>query len=400
MVELKLHDIGEGMTEGEVLHYFVKVGDQVKSDQPLVEVQTDKMTAELPSPATGVVKEILIQTGNTVEVGTTLLIIEDGKQQKLKTVDKPQKETSEGTRQISFVSKKGSKRNILAAPYTRKIARDLGIDIEEITGSGPAGRVTDEDVYRFVNEPASPSEKAIMQDAPVCESENRETIPFKGRRKQIAKKMTQSLFTIPHVSHFDEVDMTELLALIQTLKDDGEKISVASFFIKAIQLSLRAHPIFNSVLDEENEVIQLKKEFNIGIAVDTEEGLIVPVIHHVEKKSISEIQKEMKELISKAQQNELSHKELTGGTFTISNVGPLGSTGATPIINHPEAGLMAFHKTKKRPAVVDDQIVIRSMMNVSMSFDHRVADGVAAVRFTNQFIELIENPAKMLLEMV
>ena len=212
--------------------------------------------------------------------------------------------------------------------------------------------------------------------------------------------MTKSLFTIPHVSHFDEVDMTELLTLVDRLKQSNQSVSVVSFFIKAIGLALKDYPIFNAALDEENELIHLKKNVNIGIAVDAEDGLIVPVISHVEQKSLKEIHMEMKELIGKAQRNELTHKEMSGGTFTISNVGPLGSTGATPIINHPEVGLMAFHKTKKRPAVVDDQIVIRSMMNVSMSFDHRVADGASAVKFTNRMIELIEDPSKMLLEMV
>ncbi|RDI47963.1 dihydrolipoamide acetyltransferase family protein [Falsibacillus pallidus] len=410
MVELKLHDIGEGMTEGEVLHYFVKVGDQVKSDQPLVEVQTDKMTAELPSPAAGIVKEILIGTGNTVEVGTTLLIIESegvkhfSPQAEQKLPEKPVHNEIKETAPAALLSKK----RVLAAPYTRKIARELGVNIEEVKGTGPAGRVTDEDVHRFMKngsqstqveakDPVKPESKA-SQSAPVDLAP--ESIPFKGRRKQIAKKMTKSLFTIPHVSHFDEVDMTTLLAMVGEWKESNQRISIAALFIKAIGLALKDFPIFNAVLDEENEQIHLKRNINIGVAVDTEDGLIVPVIHHVEQKSIKAIHEEMKQLIEKAQRNELSAKEMTGGTFTISNVGPLGSTGATPIINHPEVGLMAFHKTKKRPVVVKDEIVIRSMMNMTMSFDHRVADGAHAVRFTNRVIELLENPSKMILEMV
>ncbi|WP_433748441.1 dihydrolipoamide acetyltransferase family protein [Falsibacillus pallidus] len=410
MVELKLHDIGEGMTEGEVLHYFVKVGDQVKSDQPLVEVQTDKMTAELPSPATGIVKEILIGTGNTVEVGTTLLIIESGDGKSSSPVQRekriPDKPSDTIIKEHSYAVQNISKKRVLAAPYTRKIARELGINIEEIKGTGPAGRVTDDDVHRFMkNGPQAaqieaPVKSEIKSSQPVPMDLAPESIPFKGRRKQIAKKMTKSQFTIPHVSHFDEVDMTPLLTMVEEWKASNQRISIAAFFIKAIGLALRDFPIFNAVLDEENEQIHLKKNINIGVAVDTEDGLIVPVVHHVEQKSIKAIHEEMKQLIEKAQRNELSAKEMTGGTFTISNVGPLGSTGATPIINHPEVGLMAFHKTKKRPAVINDEIVIRSMMNLTMSFDHRIADGAHAVRFTNRVIELLENPSKMILEMV
>ncbi len=421
MLEVKLVDIGEGMHEGEILHYFVKVGDRVTADQALVEVQTDKMTAELPSPGTGIVKEILVETGNTVTVGTTLLIIEEEggtsaltqtEEKSESTVEKQEPVIAEVTKQESKEFKPaaaGQMKVVLAAPYTRKIARDHGVNIEEIVGTGPAGRVTDEDVYRYIEQLKNPvstqdevKKEVSEQPAAVYEVAKRdpEVIPFKGRRKQIAKKMSQSLFTIPHVTHFEEIDMTDLIEFRSELKEMGHNISVAAFFIKALQLALKDFPIFNAKLDEENEVIKLEKVYNIGIAADTEEGLIVPVIHNVETKSIKQIHKEMKELNKKAQENKLSMKELTGSTFTISNVGPLGSIGATPIINYPEVALMAFHKTKEMPVVRNKEIVIRSMMNVSMSFDHRVADGGTAVAFTNRFKELIENPKMLLLELV
>ncbi|WP_318036124.1 2-oxo acid dehydrogenase subunit E2 [Halobacillus salinarum] len=231
------------------------------------------------------------------------------------------------------------------------------------------------------------------------------TIPFKGRRKQIAKKMTQSLYTAPHVTHFDEVDMTELLKVKAQLKRGtdrrpGIQVSVAAFFIKALQLSLQQFPIFNSKLDEEKEEIFLESSYNIGLATGTDEGLIVPVLKNVEKLSLTEIHKQMKALTKKAVENQLSGHDLRGGTFTISNVGPMGSTGATPILNYPEAGLMAFHKTKKMPVVVNDEIVIREMMNVSLTFDHRIADGSQSVAFTNLFIDYIENPYAMLTELI
>lgn len=283
------------------------------------------------------------------------------------------------------------------------------MDIEQITGTGPAGRITEEDVLRFVNG----TETSIRKEQPVAPTINKELpageteeIPFRGRRKQIAKKMTQSLFTIPHVTHFEEVDMTNVLELKKQLKmldpdkSKGFAISVASFFIKAIQLALADFPVFNSKLDEEKEVIRLEKQVNIGIATDAEDGLIVPVIKNVERRSIKDINRDMKKKITKAKEGTLTREDLTGGTFTISNVGPLGSMGATPIINAPEVALMAFHKTKKMPVVIHDEIQIRSVMNVSMSFDHRVADGATAVQFTNRFKELIENPSVMVLELI
>ncbi|MBB2480504.1 2-oxo acid dehydrogenase subunit E2 [Bacillus sp. APMAM] len=389
LVEVKLHDIGEGMTEGEVLTYFVKKGDRVKSDQPLVEVQTDKMTAELPSPISGIVRDILIEEGTNVTVGTTLLII-DTEEIHSDSSHRPEKPLP--------------KKRIIAAPHTRRIARELGVDIEQVVGSGPIGRVTDEDIYKFVSKAENPAPPLVeeIEEAPKqmkISPINPVEIPFKGRRKQIAAKMTKSLYTIPHVTHFEEVDVTNLLSLKNELKDDGTNISVAAFFIKAIYLALKDYPIFNSILDEEKEIIQLKQEYNIGVAVDTKEGLIVPVIHHVEQKSLKTIHQEMKEYIQKAQDNKLTREDITGGTFTISNVGPLGGIGATPIINYPESALVAFHKTKKRPAVINDEIVVRSIMNISMSFDHRVADGATAVAFTNRLVSLLENPSKMLLEL-
>ncbi|YCA43841.1 2-oxo acid dehydrogenase subunit E2 [Bacillus sp. JZ8] len=419
MVEVKLHDIGEGMTEGEIIHYFVKAGDTVTVDQPLLEVQTDKMVAELPSPASGKVKNIIIDTGDTVEVGTTLLVLEteEGKAAESKG-EKPLEglssekveELPTTLNQTAPVAQETERRFIIAAPYTRKVARKFGVDINEVTGTGKSGRITVEDVHNFVkerderssleerqetffkvNEEEAELKRNIQEQG--AKKEVKETMPFRGRRKQIAKKMTKSLYTIPHVTHFEEADLTELLAYRNDLKEMNMNISVAAFFIKAIAVALKKFPVFNAKLDEENEVICLEKEYNIGIATDTEEGLIVPVIHHADRLSVSQIHEKLKELTRKAQEGKLTMDDMRGGTFTVSNVGPLGSIGATPIINHPETGLIAFHKTKKMPVVSEnDEIVIRSMMTMSMAFDHRVADGATAVAFTNRFKYLIENP--------
>lgn len=416
MIEVKLHDIGEGMTEGDILSYLVKEGDTVSVDQPLVEVQTEKMVAELTSPANGTVKEILIDTGKTITVGTTILTI--ASEQSADST--PAEEEAAATivpaapQQKSMIMErpKGDplSNRVKAAPYTRKVARENGVDITLVEGTGRAGRITVEDVLRYVKErdhgrtikAAAPAAASAMEKETVSQPEKQfDTIPFKGRRKQIAKKMSQSLFTIPHVCHFEEVDMTELLNFRKELKEMDENISVAAFFIKSLAIALKDYPVFNAKLDEENEVIRIEKSVHMGIAADAEEGLIVPVIRDADKKSLYTIHREMKELTQKAKENKLTVHEITGSTFTISNVGPMGSIGATPIINYPETGLMAFHKTKKMPVVnKHDEIVIRSMMNVTMTFDHRVADGGTAIAFTNRFKSLIENPKKLMLELV
>ncbi|WP_202078461.1 dihydrolipoamide acetyltransferase family protein [Caldalkalibacillus salinus] len=449
MYEMKLHDIGEGMTEGEVVQHLVQVGDDVEVDQPVMEVQTDKVCAELPSPVAGKVSEITVQVGDIVSVGSTILVIDEaaaGSQQpEQNTADSPHHIAQDDQDSHSNHQPPGDAalnsqerlRNVMAAPYTRKVARDYGIQIEQIKGTGPKGRITLTDVERHAHasdsshlEVASAQEAVSLplnDGAQVGNNQNPspdhtvgetvqsvpsegKVIPFKGRRKQIANKMTQSMFTIPHVTHFDKIDMTHLLKIKQEfeaqattqtthnlIEEDVKptKISIMAFVLKAIAVSLQQHTIFNAKLNEDKEEIYLEPHVNLGVAVDSEEGLIVPVIPEVESKSILEINALMKQLTKKAQQNELSPQELKGGTFTVSNVGPIGSMFATPIINHPEVGLLAFHQMEDMPVVRNNEIVIRSILNFSMSFDHRVADGVAAVQFTNQIKHLLENPMQL-----
>nr|WP_256439589.1 dihydrolipoamide acetyltransferase family protein [Sporosarcina sp. 6E9] len=394
-----MHDIGEGMTEGEIVNYFVKVGDRVVTDQPLVEIMTDKMTAELPSPCVGTIRKITVKPGETVQVGTSLIFIEADKEHQIIS------EIITSNNPVAATIDKGIERitnpfkRVLAAPYTRKIARDNNIDLAEVPAMDPSGRVTEEDVYRFIKKNRKVDELA---GGPVkIKEETANEIPFRGIRKEIAKKMMKSLFTIPHVTHFDEVNMTKLFKIREEMKNIGNAVSVPAFFIKALTISLKEFPIFNAELDEENDRILLKKNYHIGFATETKNGLVVPVIHDADKKSIKDIHNELIVLTEKAVTGKLSLAEMQNSTFSMSNVGPLGSTGATPIINYPETALIAFHKTKKRPIVNDqDEIVIGHVMTLSMSFDHRVADGAAAVSFTNRFINLIEDPYQLLLEMV
>ena len=406
MFEVKLHDIGEGMTEGEVIHYLVKVGDSVRTDQPLVEVQTDKMVAELTSPCSGFVKEIRIEVGETVKVGTSLLYIEAD--EVARTEQKAQVNSQQ------YMEKKAipemnkdlkalpiSYKRVLAAPYTRKIARDNNINLEDVKPTDPSGRVTEEDVFRFINELQTNETAVKSVEQEVVVQEIPDEIPYRGIRKKIAEKMKKSLYTIPHVTHFDEVNMTNLFEMKEQMKIAGESVSIPAFLIKALVISLKDFPIFNAELDEENSRILLKKNYHIGIATNTESGLIVPVLHDVDKKSIKQINQEVKGLTERAIAGKLHPYEMQNSTFTVSNVGPLGSTGATPIINYPETALIAFHKTKKQPIVNKfDEIVIGHIMTLSMAFDHRVADGATAVKFTNRFASLIEQPHKLMMEMI
>lgn len=405
MIEVKLHDVGEGMTEGEIANYLVQVGDRVTIDQPVVEVSTDKMVAELPAPVSGVVTDLLIPVGQTVGVGTVLLLIEATEAQTEVTVERTV-EQSEQPQQLQQLQPTVTAllterpKRVLATPYTRKIARDLGIDLELVPAVDPSGRVTEEDVRRFVESGTAPEpdQHPVAVEAPPAPVD---TIPFRGIRKQIAKKMTQSLFTIPHVTHFEEVDMTRLLALREELKAAGKPISVNAFFIKALIVALQDFPVFNAKLDEANEQILLERQYHIGVATETADGLIVPVVRDADKLTMQQLHQQVADLSTRAKTGDLRAADLKASTFTMSNVGPLGSTGATPIINYPETALIAFHKTKKRVCVDDqDQIVIRSMMNLSMSFDHRVADGATAVAFTNRFAGLIEHPTTLLMELI
>ncbi|NRQ56714.1 dihydrolipoamide acetyltransferase family protein [Brevibacillus sp. HD1.4A] len=451
MVEFKLPDVGEGMHEGEILKVLVRAGDSVVQDQPVIEVQTDKVNAELSAPATGVVQEIRIAEGDTVEVGTVLLVIDTGsaagevKQESTGNAPAaPEQAATPG------VPSRHSARRSLATPYVRQLAREMKIDIEQVVGTGPAGRVTEEDLRLF----ASAGQKRALQEvsatsfavstpkgttareaevvataststtdtAPAAEkgtalgskeafaampgesANSIERIPLKGIRKKIAEHMVKSVTIIPHVTSVDELEMDQLLALREKLKPHAEKkevkLTFLPFFIKALVIALKEYPVMNASIDDATNEILLKRFYHIGIATDTPDGLIVPVIKDADKKSIFQLAKEIKHLAELAREGKLTLAQITGGTFTISNVGPVGGLQATPIINHPEVAILALHKMEKRWVVREDEGVIRQMMNMSLSFDHRLIDGVTAVRFTNRIKELLEDPNLLFAEMV
>ncbi|AZV61021.1 dihydrolipoamide acetyltransferase family protein [Peribacillus frigoritolerans] len=417
MMEFKLPDVGEGMHEGEIIQWLIKEGDAVKQDQPIVEVQTDKVNAELTAPAAGVVKKIFFSVGDIVEVGTTIFTIQEEND-----VSVPDTGISEEENQVGqsgdvnvnaeHITTKHHHQAVraLATPFVRQMAREMKIDIEKVKGSGPAGRITESDLKQFKENDSFTRENAKQHDdktgqelAPIMGNEREERIPLKGIRKKIAEHMVKSVSTIPHVTHVDELEMDRLKELKNQLKeysDDKDiKLTFLPFFVKAIVIALKEFKTLNASIDERTNEIILKNYYHIGIATNTNEGLIVPVIKHADQKTIFQLADEIRQLATQAREGKLSIDQITGSTFTISNVGPIGGMHATPIINYPEAAILALHKMEHRMVVRDLEGVIRLMMNMSLSFDHRLIDGVTAVQFTNKIKELLENPIRLVVEM-
>ncbi|MEC0273675.1 dihydrolipoamide acetyltransferase family protein [Peribacillus frigoritolerans] len=417
MMEFKLPDVGEGMHEGEIIQWLIKEGDAVKQDQPIVEVQTDKVNAELTAPAAGVVKKIFFSVGDIVEVGTTIFTIQEEND-----VPVPDTGISEEENQVGqsgdvnvnaeHITTKHHHQAVraLATPFVRQMAREMKIDIEKVKGSGPAGRITESDLKQFKENDSFTRENAKQHDdktgqelAPIMGNEREERIPLKGIRKKIAEHMVKSVSTIPHVTHVDELEMDRLKEFKNQLKeysDDKDiKLTFLPFFVKAIVIALKEFKTLNASIDERTNEIILKNYYHIGIATNTNEGLIVPVIKHADQKTIFQLADEIRQLATQAREGKLSIDQITGSTFTISNVGPIGGMHATPIINYPEAAILALHKMEHRMVVRDLEGVIRLMMNMSLSFDHRLIDGVTAVQFTNKIKELLENPIRLVVEM-
>lgn len=402
------------MHEGEILRILVKSGDFVEQDQPIVEVQTDKVHAELSAPISGIVTEIYCEEGELVRVGERLLTIDD--QHSTPENIRPSTQSDEGQGQ-----KKDTAHTIhtpyraLATPYVRQLAREQNVDLDQIRGTGPAGRVTESDVKAFVNlaqraiEPLkSTSDPVISLSLPEISektsTKREERIALKGMRKKIAEQMMKSVTNIPHVTTYDEVEMDEIRNARDRMKayadKRGVKLTFLPFFIKALVIALKEFPIINASLDDATQEIVLKYDYHIGIATDTPDGLIVPVIKHADRKSLFQLAEEISHLAEMARDGKLKLEQITGGTFTLSNVGPIGSLHATPIINHPEVAIISLHKMEKRWVVREDQGVIRWMMNMSLSFDHRLIDGVTAVKFMNRIKELLEDPHVLFAEMM
>lgn len=396
--EFKLPDIGEGLHEAEIVKWYVSVGDEVKEDQLIAEIQTDKAVVEMTTPVAGKVTALAGGEGDVVKVGEMLITLEQDASQ-----NKASSERTDGQQTGQPTHPRKLPKRVIAAPVVRKRARELGIDITEVKGSAKGGRITIEDLEQFVRDRGKKMKPSAAPgpDLKAFTPQEDERIPMKGLRKRIAEKMVQSKFTAPHVTGLDEFDVTKLVRLRKQLLEQVEpniKLTYLPFIIKAATKALKEHPYFNASLDEERNEIILKKQYNIGIATATKEGLVVPVIKHADQKSILEIAAEIDELSRKARDQKLSLSDMQGGTFTITSTGMKGGWFATPIINYPEVAILGVHAIKKRPVVVNDEIVIRDMMGISITFDHRVIDGEPSGHFMETIANILENPELLLLD--
>ncbi|MEB3196237.1 MAG: dihydrolipoamide acetyltransferase family protein [Candidatus Sericytochromatia bacterium] len=427
--EFRLPDIGEGVVEGEIVKWLVAEGQAIKEDEPIVEIMTDKATVEIPSPKSGTVARRFWTEGQICPVGQALvLIVSEGSvgaaALPVTEVDAPAKQevvvavasgSSNGHGSVkagTAVLERPSGERALAAPATRKLARDLGVDLQLVPGSGPHGRVTRDDVQAFAagptlapvaSVPAIPVAVAATSPAiSIAAGPGDERRPLRGLRRKIAEKMVQSAFTAPHVTTFDEVDMTALVGLRQRMKPRAEalgvKLSYMPFFIKAVIAALKQFPSFNASLDDTTQEIVIKRDYHIGFAAATDNGLLVPVIRHADRKSLLEIARDMADIAARTRAGKATAEELSGSTFTISNVGSIGGLFATPIINHPEVAILGVNNMQKRAVVLEDgTLAARDMMYLGLSFDHRVNDGAEAVLFLNAVIGYLKDPETLLM---
>jgi pyruvate dehydrogenase E2 component (dihydrolipoyllysine-residue acetyltransferase) len=401
--QFRFPDVGEGITEGEIVRWLVKEGDEVKEDQTLAEIETDKAVVEMPSPYKGTVLKIHFQEKDIVKVGQVLVTIGEkgesvgGEMAEVREEERPA--PTSGPSVVGVVPESREEiREVLAAPKVRKFALEARVDLKTIKGTGPLGRITEEDVRAAQAAAAAPKQ----QKKPAFKIKEKfdfygelERIPLRGVRRATARRMHESVSTAAHVTHFDEADVTELVKIREEFKpqaaEKGVKLTYLPFIIKALLAALQAHPLLNASLNDEEEEIIVKKYYNFGIAVDVPDGLIVPVIKAVDRKSIYDLAGEIQVLAEAAKKRTLDLADLKGGTFSITNVGGIGGRAATPIINYPEVAILATMSIKDRVRVKNGQISALKTLPLCLSFDHRVIDGAEAARFMNDLVARLQD---------
>jgi len=454
--EFKLPDIGEGVSEGEIVEWHVKPGDAVSEDDPMVEVMTDKATVTIGAPKTGVITALKFDVGAVAPVGSVIVVIDTegtatgirapaettspatplakaqapakpAPQESAATAVGDIRESLSGTdffsRKQAAASTGGNGAGVevfaekpLATPATRKLARDLGVDLRRVRPTGDGGRVTKEDVKSFAAaggrgrdeipppRSARAGREAVRIDAPAAYRELEERKPFVGIRRRIAERMQASKNTAAHFTFVEECDVGRLIETRNRLRaaaeTEGVKLSYLPFIVKAVTSALRRHPILNSALDESANELVYRRYCHIGVATATEAGLMVPVVRDADRMTIVEIAREIDRLADGARAGKLSPQELGGSTFTITSLGKQGGLFATPILNTPEVGILGVHRMKQKPVVRDGQIVVGDVMLLSLSFDHRIVDGHVGAAFAYDVIALLEEPDRLLLEMV
>src|SRR3989338_5083652 len=414
--EFKFPDVGEGITEGELVKWLIKEGDKVREDQVIGEIETDKAIVQIPSPKAGTILRIHIKEGGIVKVGETLVTIgETGEKVEVKKEEKPKSVgvmgvLEEAKEDIEIPVKKENKvekvEGVLATPAIINLAKSLNVNLADIKGSGPGGRITKEDVENATKGSYQEVTKNEVSGIKVTKKYDMfgyvDRIQLKGIRKATAKLMDESHIKAAHVMHSDLIDITHLYEIIEKEKVKAAKknikLTYLPFIIKAVIDSLKEHPYLNATLDDSNNEIILKKYYNIGVAVDTEDGLLVPVIKVADSKKILDLAKEIEELAEKARTRKIDLMDLRGGTFTITNVGSIGGLYFVPIINYPEAAILGLGRIHDAALVINGKVEIRKVLPISISFDHRILDGAEAARFANKIKELLEDPDEFIVE--
>jgi pyruvate dehydrogenase E2 component (dihydrolipoamide acetyltransferase) len=432
--ELKLPELGEGVTEGELIKWLVKPGDVVKPDQSVAEIMTDKATVEVPTTKGGTVKELKFKAGDVVKAESVMLTLttSGGMQTALvpavtqtapTQTQNPPAPAQERTMSAAAAHNGASASTsfyppvmdskVLATPSTRRLAREMQLDINNVTGTGLAGRVTREDILKQLDSVSigakvpshgtgsisfpKPGYSSTMANA-------EERVPLKGIRKKIAENLQMAKHIIPHFTLMDEVDVTELVHFRESMKDiaekAGTKVTYLPFVMKAMIATIREFPAFNASIDDNAQEIVYKKYFNLGFAADTPNGLLVPVVKQADSKSILDISKEIIDLSKRARDGKLKPEEMKGATITITNIGSVGGTYATPIINHPEVAILGMYKIQDRlELTADGKVISKKYMNFTITADHRLIDGALAARFLKAFLGRIQKPALLMLDM-
>ena len=395
-MELIVPTLGESITEATVSKWLKKVGDSFEADEPLVEIETDKITVEVPAPTAGSISEIKVEEGTDVNIGGVLALLGDKKTSNDTSKDEvmaeqPNQEQAKETKVEENTTSSNNKDSNKLSPSVKKLIAENDLEADKISSSRTDGRLTKGDVFNHVNNPSSTK----------TTSKNREEIVKMSKiRKTISKRLKESQNTAAILTTFNEVDMSETMSVRESKKADFQerynvKLGFMSFFVKAVVASLQEFPAVNAEIRDDN--IIYKNHFDIGIAVGTEKGLVVPVLKNADTMTFGDIEQTIVELSTKAKEGSLTMDDLTGGTFTISNGGVYGSMLSTPIINRPQSGILGMHNIQKRAVVVDDEIVIRPMMYLAFSYDHRIIDGKESVGFLVSIKNLLENPSKLIL---
>jgi len=434
----KFPDIGEGLDEGTIAEWYVNKGQTVSMGAPLLKMETDKVVTDIPSPKTGIIAAMYGQVGETVHVGSPLVEFDipgiDGAEAIIEAAKPAFEAVKEegagvvGTLEIADNSaylpasseaepvsvqpaETGPKYRALATPVARAMARELGINIDLVTGTGPVGRVTKADIEKFTTDkvsqpdlkPTDTSKPLLpeMQSPVISDNDRIEIKPLSQMRKVIARNMIQSKHNAAHMTVFDEVEVSELIRIRYKYKEqfekEGIKLTYLPFILKATALALKSHPVINAELDMDNSRMIYKKYYNIGIAVDTEEGLVVPVIRNVDQMTIRNIAISLNQISEKAHDRKLTMDEMKDGTFTITNYGSIGGQFAVPVINYPQAGILGIGRLVEKPVIKNGQIVPGTLLPLSLSVDHRMVDGGEVTRFLNRLMEYLSDPVSLII---